>query len=474
MRRFPFILKAALGSSVILTGLLSGGDAILAAAPRAGLQIAQATAAPTFDDSYLLGPGDLITISVFNVPEYSGDQQVMASGAVNLPAVGQLSVNGLTITQAEQAISTRYQSELRYPQIRINLVKPRPMRIAVTGEIQSPGLYTLAADDSGRFPSLAAAIQQAGGLTQAADLERIQIRRQRPDGQVQQVVSNLGALLNGGDLSQDVALRDGDSIVIAQAEEIDLRTSDQIASSNLAASAEEPISVAVVGEVFTPGIYNYASRSTSAPAPAGDSSASVVQQPGRLTVTRALQLAGGVRPSADLREIEVKRTTRFGDSRTISLNLWQLVESGDNSQDLILQEGDTITVPTATAPTASEIAQLTETNLLSNITVNIVGEVESPGPVVVAPNTTLNQAVLAAGGFNRRARQTVELIRLNPNGTVSQQEIKIDLSEGLDPEENPIMRHNDVIVVNRNGAARFSDGIDTFVRPFLNILPFRF
>ncbi|MEM9806139.1 MAG: SLBB domain-containing protein [Cyanobacteria bacterium P01_D01_bin.56] len=427
-------------------------------------------------DVYLLGPGDEISIDVFNVPEYSGEQQVLANGTVNLPAVGQITVAGLTLPQAEQTIGEVYRAKVRYPRITISLLAPRPLRIAVSGEIHRPGVYTLSVDELGQFPTLVDAIQLAGGITQAANTQQVKIQRSGINGQVREVLSDLSALIGQGDLRQDIPLRDGDSISIVQADTIDLRTSSQIAVSNLATDAEEAISVVVVGEVFRPGTYNYASRSASSQSvTVGEASGNTVQQPGRLTVTRALRLAGGIKPMADLRQVEVKRTTRAGDSRSISLDLWQLVSVGESRQDMVLQAGDTIVVPTAVAATPEQVGLLTATNLSPDtITVNVVGEVERPGAVAMAANTTLNQAVLSAGGLNRRARHQVELIRLNPNGTVTQRSIEVDLSQGLNPEGNPIMQHNDIVVVDPTTTARLSDGLNTLLGPFLEILPVNF
>ncbi|MEM8613319.1 MAG: SLBB domain-containing protein [Cyanobacteria bacterium P01_H01_bin.105] len=461
--RTALIAGVALGAAVG-----SPASAALPAIP----QTVSTSSVSALNDIYLLGPGDLITIDVFNVPEYSGEQRVLANGNVNLPAVGQLSVKGLTLAQAELAISERYRSEVRYPQITVNLLTPRQLRIALSGEIYTPGQYTLPVGTEGQFPSLIEAIKLAGGITQAADLQRVEIQRRVENGGTQRVVSNLSALLTQGDLNQDFPLRDGDSIRITQMDEIDLQMSRQIALSNIGSDEQEAISVSIVGEVFSPGTYNYASRTTSGQSNVNNNA--VVQQPGRLTVTRALQLAGGVKPLADLRQVEVTRTTRLGDSRTISLNLWQLVESGDRGQDLILQEGDTIVIPTNLTASSEDISLLTATNLSpDSIAVNVVGEVESPGPVAVAANTTLNQAVLAAGGFNRRAKETVALIRLNPDGSVTQEAFEVDLAQGLNSQGNPILQHNDIVVVDPNTAARLSDGLSNFLAPFLQILPFR-
>ncbi|MEM9806136.1 MAG: SLBB domain-containing protein [Cyanobacteria bacterium P01_D01_bin.56] len=465
------VVRAVVGAGFAVGTIVASAQTSLAALPGlpSGSSVPPAT---LLDESYLLGPGDLITIDVFNVPEYSGEQRVLANGNVNLPAVGQVSLKGLTLAQAEQAISAKYSGEVRYPQITVNLLTPRQLRVALTGEIHAPGLYTLNIGEQGQFPSLIEAIKLAGGITQAADLRQVEIQRQVENGGTQRVVSNLSALLGQGDLSQDFPLRDGDSIVIAQTDEIDLEASRQIALSNISTDAQAPISVAVVGEVFRPGTYNYASRASSSQSVVGNNAS--VQQPGRLTVTRALQLAGGVKPMADLRQVQVKRTMRSGESRIIDLNLWQLVEAGDRGQDLILQEGDTILVPTDFNATPDQIGILTATNLSpDSIAVNVVGEVESPGPVAVDANTTLNQAVLAAGGFNNRAKEKVALIRLNPDGSVTQRAIEVDLAQGLDDERNPILQHNDIVVVDPNATARFTDSVSSILRPFLQILPFR-
>ena len=120
---------------------------------------------------------------------------------------------------------------------------------------------------------------------------------------------------------------------------------------------------------------------------------------------------------------------------------------------------------------AATWAVLTAANFSPDeVSVNVVGEVERPGLLQVSPNTTLNQAVLAAGGFNRRSSETVELVRLNPNGTVTQRQVEVNLQEGLDAERNPLILNNDVVVVGRNGRARFSDTLESVLGPVFQFL----
>jgi polysaccharide export outer membrane protein len=189
-------------------------------------------------------------------------------------------------------------------------------------------------------------------------------------------------------------------------------------------------------------------------------------------VTKAIQVAGGITSIADVRGITIRRPTRSGESKLISVNLWDLLRAGDRNEDILLQEGDIITIPTATALDPAEAAVLGSASFAPNtIVVNVVGEVTRPGAIPVPPNTPLNQAVQAAGGFNPRARKrSVDLIRLNPNGTVTKRDIDIDLAQGINEQNNPTLRNNDVIVVRRNTLASVGDSLTNLLNPVGNII----
>jgi polysaccharide export outer membrane protein len=98
--------------------------------------------------------------------------------------------------------------------------------------------------------------------------------------------------------------------------------------------------------------------------------------------------------------------------------------------------------------------------------VYVVGEVGRPGIVQVPPNTPLNQAILAAGGFNNRAKKgSVNFIRLNSNGTVTQRSVPVDFSKGINEANNPPLRNNDTIVVGRSTLAGITDTLGSVVSP---------
>jgi polysaccharide export outer membrane protein len=427
-----------------------------------------------FEDAYTLGAGDRIQVTLFQVPEYSGPTQVLVDGSVNLPLAGSVFVEGLSLREAADAISQQYAPYYRRPIVTLSLLAARPVRFSVSGEVGSPGSYTVNISTEGggqtlvaaRLPSLTSALQTAGGVTSSADIRQIQIRRpQRVSASqvtTQVMTVNLWDLLQEGQLVNDIVLRDGDSIVIPAAETINLMEARQLASANLYAATGRPIDVVVVGEVKRPGTHTLA---------LGNSSDTEGLVP---TVTRAIQVAGGITETANVRQIQVRRQTASGNTQTLDIDLWKLLQEGDVNQDTVLQHGDTIQIPIATEldpAVATELAAATFSP--DTIQVYVVGEVMNPGTVEVRPNTPLNQALLAAGGFdNQRARrQSVTLIRLNPDGTVVERPLPIDFASGLNDENNPALRNNDVIVVGRSGLTSFSDTLSNIVRPIGSLFP---
>ena len=405
---------------------------------------------------YVLGTGDTIQLTVVNVPEFSGQQQIGSDGSILLPVVGRVGIAGLSVPEAEAAIARRLSRELRRPRILLNVLKSRPLRIGIAGEIKQPGFYTLSAAEAIQAPSIAQAIQAAGGVTLSANLQQIEIRRRDRTKGVQRIKVNLFELAQSGDLAQNLTLRDGDSIYIPAADTIDPTTIGQIADTNLAIVGQ-PVNVALVGEVNRPGAYKLESGKDSG---------------SRATLTQAIQQAGGITLQADLRQVQIRRVTRNGQPRLITVDVMKLIRDGDLNQDLLLQSGDTIRLVKAPEMTAEDLLQQGSANVSPGaIRINVIGEIKGGGALQVPPGSTLNQAILAAGGLDRRAAKSVELIRLNPNGTVTRRSIRVDLSRGVDSVNNPVLWNNDVIVVGRSGFTKFTDGVSDVLSPIFRLLP---
>lgn len=420
--------------------------------------------------AYVLGGGDRVFIDIFQVPQYSGEYQIPVDGVLYLPLIGGISVQNLTLVDATDAISRAYARFLKRPIITVRLLSPRPVNVFVSGEVTRPGAFSLnliggAGDNPGvQYPTLAQAIQQAGGITLAADISQIEVRRRRAGGGSDQVFTvNLQQPLRTGDRTQDLTLRDGDTIYIPTQTTVNLTENRQLATLSFATDPNRPRTVAVVGEVKRPGSYVLVG---AAPAERGGTIG------GLPTLTLALQQAQGIRPLADIRNIQIRRLTSNGTEIIIPINLWQLLQTGDFSQDAVLQEGDTVIVPKATEIPPAEAVELAQARFSPDtINVSVVGEVETPATLRVTPNTTLNQAILTAGGFrdSRANRSAVELIRLNPNGTITRENIPVNFAQGANERNNPILRDNDIVVVKRSNASRVTDTLGLLLSPLAGI-----
>lgn len=415
---------------------------------------------------YTLGAGDTLNINIFNVPEYTGDYRVSVDGTLNLPIVGTVDVKGLTIPEAQELIANRYTPILQRPIVTVTLAQRRPIRVAISGEVNRPGSYTLSSgagrgegQGNQQFPSITQAIQQAGGITRSANVREVKLRREL-QGQPSVLTVNLWQLVEEGEIVQDVTLRDGDRIIIPTVAENNARETRQLSQSTIAPESQ-PVEVAVVGEVNRPGSHEVEAGDSGTPP----------------TVTQAIQAAGGITNFSDIRNIKVERTTGTGTQKVLNANLWELLKGGQVTENVILQSGDTIVVPRAEQVNPSEAEALASASFSpETIRVNVIGEAERTGTLELPANTPLNQAILAAGGFNTRAdKGDVELVRLNANGTVTRREIDVNLDKGIDQQSNPILRNNDVIVVERSTLASVSDTVGTVLEPVTQIFQgFRF
>ena len=463
---------ATLGSLFLISGITTPAARAQPSPSAQGLPTiptqpapaAPALTAPVPESAYTLGAGDIVNVDIFRVPQYSGESQVLVDGTLNLPLVGKVNVNGLNLDAASAAISRKYGQYLRRPIITLSLLNRRPLQIGIAGEVSRPGSYTIAQNET-QSSRLSQLIETAGGITQSADLAQVQVRRPRADGSQQLVTVNLWELIRNGDLTQDVTLRDGDAVFIPTAL-VPLENAALLADASFANDVNQPINIAVIGEVYRPGPYTLqggAARTGDAGTPGAAGSSNTPT-----TITRALQVAGGIKPLADIRKVQVVRPTRAGTPQVFEADLWQLLSSGDIKQDAILQEGDTVFVPVATALTPAEISQSASASFSPDtIRVNVVGEVQQAGVVELPPNTPLSQAILAAGGFNntRASRGSAELVRLKDDGTVDRETIPVDFAQGINDENNPLLRNNDVIIVNRNGLASVTDVLGTVTSP---------
>jgi len=279
---------------------LSFGASILLLA--ASIDIAHADMTAT----YRLHSGDQLNVVVYGEQTLTGPATVLPDGTITMPLVGRVHVGGETSDEAAQTITQALQKYLKHPAVTISVTQEGLLNVLVLGNVKSPGKYAISPTSH-----LTDAIAAAGGLG-PTDGPFPDARVGTPRGTVTQV--SLQKLMLGGDTSVDVPMEDGAVVYVP---------------------APLTINVEVLGAVDHPGEIqiNDGDRLSMAIAKAGNSASA----------------------SADLNHIHVTRPLPNGTSQNFDVNLYDKLEKGDLSTDLVLQKGDVVYVPQGHVPNTQKV-----------------------------------------------------------------------------------------------------------------------
>ena len=243
-----------------------------------------------------IGPGDLIELSVFDVPELTQVVRVSDMGDATLLLLGSLHLDGLTAAEAQALIEDRLQKGhfILDPQVSVIIREYGTQGVSVLGEVKKPGVYPVLGTRN-----LLDIISEAGGTTLFAAQEATVQRRASPE-KFTASLSNDPAQL----LAHAVELRPGDTVIIPKAG-----------------------IVYVLGDVGRPGGY-------------------VMQNNGRITLLQAVAMAQGVNRTAARKHTRLIRKTASGVDETI-LDLKRVLEGG--AADPELRPEDIVYIPPSTA-----------------------------------------------------------------------------------------------------------------------------
>ena len=116
---------------------------------------------------YVVGPQDVLTITVFGEAELSGKYTVEQDGTFTFPQIGRVTAGGMTLRKLELELKTKLaDGYLKNPQVAVAIENYRSQRILVMGEVRAPGEYQL----NGEM-TLLAALARAGSTTPIAGRE---------------------------------------------------------------------------------------------------------------------------------------------------------------------------------------------------------------------------------------------------------------------------------------------------------------
>lgn len=157
-------------------------------------------------DSYVIGPGDDLQLTVWNEPKLSNSGiPVRPDGRISIPLLGDVPAAGMTPMLLGRDIASRLQKFVTEPQVTVTMVNMAPKVIYMIGEIGHTGPLVLT---PGMTPLQA--IAAAGGLTPYAK-KKLYILRKSDRGE-QKIYFNYKKALNNGDM-QGITLMPGDTVV---------------------------------------------------------------------------------------------------------------------------------------------------------------------------------------------------------------------------------------------------------------------
>ena len=161
--------------------------------------------------SYRLFKGDTINILAVGFPDGIGVNNITVGidGYVQLPYVGSVKLEGLTLDEAREVLMESLGEYLRIPDMSLLITSYGPRKVYVMGNVASPGIHDLSIDRMNAYAALAS----AGGWTNRARSTRIQVIRVHDDMMYYRTL-NMKDYTKKHDLTQNVVLEDGDILYV--------------------------------------------------------------------------------------------------------------------------------------------------------------------------------------------------------------------------------------------------------------------
>lgn len=244
-------------------------------------------------NDYLLGPGDLLSIKVFETEDLSTEVRVSSRGIINVPLIGDVKVLNITAAEAEQYIEDLYRKDyLHDPHVAVYIKEHLSKQITLVGEVENPGTY-----DYVSRRRLLDVLAIANGLTEEAGSLAYITRKDHKSGESFNYMVDLDDLVKNGNMAINHVILGGDVIFIPESGQC-----------------------FIDGAVRKPGTYPITSN---------------------MTITEAIALAGGLAGYADDDSIKLIRFLGKGRERQIVSLSYNDLQAGVGDT-LILKDQDII------------------------------------------------------------------------------------------------------------------------------------
>lgn len=167
------------------------------------------TSAPPAISDYVIGPEDMLQITVWKNESLSRALAVRPDGKISLPLLHDVQAAGLTPMQLQEKLAIALGEFMPNPEVSVTVSDVRSYRISVLGEVQKPGVLQLKSDTT-----VLEAIALAGGFRDFASPSKIMILRKNGDGQTQKIPFNYNRVVKDNRGEGNVTLKSGDVVVV--------------------------------------------------------------------------------------------------------------------------------------------------------------------------------------------------------------------------------------------------------------------
>ena len=431
--------------------------------------------------NYVLGPGDEVIIDIWGTNQATIRQTISPDGTINIPDVGMISLNGMTIKQADSYMKRKLgqiysvDGDDAKSEIKLTLGNIRTIQVNMMGEVANPGTYYLSS-----LSNIYHALHRAGGVSGLGSLREIQLIRKGKvvatvdiydfirDGKMNETILEEGDIINvpAYDILVDISgnvkrpmsyeLKEGETLadlidyaagftgdaysknlrlIRRNGSEYQIFTIDQPEYASFKLMEGDAVSVGamldrfenrieVKGAVYRPGTYEL-----------GD---------GIRTVSQLVAKADGLKGDAFTNRALITRERDDLTLEIISVDIAAVMSGA--APDIVLVKNDVLYIPS--------IHDLKD---LGSITV--AGEVARPGTFVYAENTTLEDAIMLAGGLLESASTVkIDVTRRIKDATSTEQSENIaevftfSFKDGyvLDGEAGFVLQPYDYVFVRRS------------------------
>ena len=160
------------------------------------------------EDSYVIGPGDKLSIDLWREPDLSKQVTVRLDGKISVPLIEDVGAGGLTSAELRTQLAEKYGQYVDSPVVSVTVLESLSKKIYLVGKVTRPGEHLLQ-----KNMTVVQAISVAGGLTDWADPSDIRLIR-KIKGEQKTFRVDYDAIVSGKDLSQNVQLEPDDTIFV--------------------------------------------------------------------------------------------------------------------------------------------------------------------------------------------------------------------------------------------------------------------